>query len=151
MLVDFVKSLSVAPEEINAILESLGSSPIRQRVKLVDIVSRPQVTMFRLKEEFAPLREFVLAHDLREEIIEAAEVMIKYAGYIERERLIADKLSRLENLVIADKFNYMEISSLSYEARQKLTKINPKTIGQASRITGVSPADINVLLILLGR
>ena len=151
MLVDFVKSLSVAPEEINAILESLDSSPIRQRVKLVDIVSRPQVTMFRLKEEFAPLREFVLAHDLREEIIEAAEVMIKYAGYIERERLIADKLSRLENLVIADKFNYMEISSLSYEARQKLTKINPKTIGQASRITGVSPADINVLLILLGR
>ena len=86
-----------------------------------------------------------------DEIIEAAEISIKYSGYIEREKLIADKLNRLENLVIANKFNYMEITSLSYEARQKLTKINPKTIGQASRITGVSPSDINVLLILLGR
>ena len=86
-----------------------------------------------------------------DEIIEAAEISIKYSGYIEREKLTADKLNRLENLVIANKFNYMEITSLSYEARQKLTKINPKTIGQASRITGVSPSDINVLLILLGR
>ena len=151
MLVDYVTNLSVAPDEINGILESLDSSPVRQRIKLIDVISRPQVSMFKLKDVFAPLREFVLAHDLREEIIEAAEVLIKYKGYIEREKLIADKLNRLENLTIAGKFNYMEISSLSYEARQKLTKINPKTIGQASRITGVSPADINVLLILLGR
>ena len=97
------------------------------------------------------MKEFIFDNNLREEIIEAAEVLIKYSGYIEREKLIADKLNRLENLVIANKFNYMEIISLSYEARQKLTKINPKTIGQASRITGVSPSDINVLLILLGR
>ena len=151
MLVDYVSNLSVSPDEINGILENLNSSPVWQRVKLVDIISRPQVTMFKLKDDFAPLREFVSENLLREEIIEAAEVLIKYRGYIEREKLLADKLSRLENLVIAGKFDYMEISSLSYEARQKLTKINPRTIGQASRITGVSPADISVLLILLGR
>ena len=151
MLVDYVSNLSVSPDEINGILENLNSSPVRQRVKLIDIISRPQVTMFKLKDDFAPLREFVSENLLREEIIEAAEVLIKYRGYIEREKLLADKLSRLENLVIAGKFDYMKISSLSYEARQKLTKINPRTIGQASRITGVSPADISVLLILLGR
>ena len=151
MLVDYVSNLSVSPDEINGILENLNSSPVRQRVKLVDIISRPQVTMFKLKDDFAPLRDFVSENLLREEIIEAAEVLIKYRGYIEREKLLADKLSRLENLVIAGKFDYMKISSLSYEARQKLTKINPRTIGQASRITGVSPADISVLLILLGR
>ena len=151
MLVDYVSNLSVSPDEINGILENLNSSPVRQRVKLVDIISRPQVTMFKLKDDFAPLREFVSENLLREEIIEAAEVLIKYRGYIEREKLLADKLSRLENLVIVGKFDYMKISSLSYEARQKLTKINPRTIGQASRITGVSPADISVLLILLGR
>ena len=151
MLVDYVSNLSVSPDEINGILENLNSSPVRQRVKLVDIISRPQVTMFKLKDDFAPLREFVSENLLREEIIEAAEVLIKYRGYIEREKLLADKLSRLENLVIAGKFDYMKISSLSYEARQKLTKINPRTIGQASRITGVSPAEISVLLILLGR
>ena len=151
MLVDYVSNLSVSPDEINGILENLNSSPVRQRVKLVDIISRPQVTMFKLKDDFAPLREFVSENLLREEVIEAAEVLIKYRGYIEREKLLADKLSRLENLVIAGKFDYMKISSLSYEARQKLTKINPRTIGQASRITGVSPADISVLLILLGR
>ena len=97
------------------------------------------------------LKEFIFDNSIREEIIEAAEVLIKYSGYIEREKLIADKLNRLENLVIENKFDYMEINSLSYEARQKLTKIKPKTIGQASRITGVSPSDINVLLILMGR
>ena len=95
------------------------------------------------------MKEFIFDNNLREEIIEAAEVLIKYSGYIEREKLIADKLNRLENLVIANKFNYMEITSLSYEARQKLTKINPKTIGQASRISGINPADISVLLIYL--
>ena len=129
----------------------MTSSPIRQKIKLIDIISRPQVTIPKIIDAISSLKEFVFDHNLREEIIEAAEVLIKYSGYIEREKLIADKLNRLENLVIANKFNYMEITSLSYEARQKLTKINPKTIGQASRITGVSPSDINVLLILLGR
>ena len=129
----------------------MGSSPIRQKIKLIDIISRPQVTIPKIVGSIPSLKEFIFDNNLREEIIEAAEVLIKYSGYIEREKLIADKLNRLENLVIANKFNYMEITSLSYEARQKLTKINPKTIGQASRITGVSPSDINVLLILLGR
>ena len=88
---------------------------------------------------------------MRDEVVEAAEIELKYSGYIERERLLADKLARLENLVIADKFNYAELTNLSIEARQKLQKIQPRTIGQASRISGVSPADINVLLVLLGR
>ena len=150
-LIDFVTNFSISPEEINPTLENLKSSPIRQKIKLIDIISRPQVTIPKIIDAIPSLKEFVFDHNLREEIIEAAEVLIKYSGYIEREKLIADKLNRLENLVIANKFNYMEITSLSYEARQKLTKINPKTIGQASRITGVSPSDINVLLILLGR
>ena len=150
-LMDFVTNLSISPEEINPTLESLQSSPIRQKIKLIDIISRPQVTIPKIVDSIPSLKEFIFDNNLREEIIEAAEVLIKYSGYIEREKLIADKLNRLENLVIANKFNYMEITSLSYEARQKLTKINPKTIGQASRITGVSPSDINVLLILLGR
>lgn len=151
MLMDFVQNLSIAPDEINGILETLDSSPLRQRVKFVDIITRPQVSMFKLREMFAPLQLFLEENGMGDEVIEAAEVLIKYIGYIDREKLIADKLNRLENLVIADKFDYMQINSLSYEARQKLTKINPRTIGQASRITGVSPADINVLLILLGR
>lgn len=151
MLVDFVQTLSVLPDELNPVLEELNSSPLRQRVKFVDIIMRPQVSMFTLKDVFAPLHDFIEGNAISDEVIEAAEVLIKYAGYIDREKLIADKLSRLENLVISGKFNYMEISSLSYEARQKLTKVNPRTIGQASRITGVSPADINVLLILMGR
>ena len=150
-LIDFVTNFSISPEEINPLLEKLESSPIRQKLKLIDIISRPQVTIPKIVDAIPSLKEFVFDNNLREEIIEAAEVLIKYSGYIEREKLIADKLNRLENLVIANKFNYMEINSLSYEARQKLTKINPKTIGQASRITGVSPSDINVLLILLGR
>ena len=150
-LIDFVTNFSISPEEINPTLEVLGSSPIRQKIKLIDIISRPQVTIPKIVNSIPSLKEFIFDNNLREEIIEAAEVLIKYSGYIERERLIADKLNRLENLIIENKFNYMEITSLSYEARQKLTKINPKTIGQASRITGVSPSDINVLLILLGR
>lgn len=150
-LIDFIKNFSISPEEINSTLESLESSPIRQKLKLVDIISRPQVTIAKIVDFVAPLKEFIFDNDIREEIIEAAEVLMKYSGYIEREKLIADKLNRLENLVIVNKFNYMEISSLSIEARQKLTKINPKTIGQASRIIGVSPSDINVLLILMGR
>ena len=151
LLIDFIKNFSVKPDEINSFLLSLNTAPIRQGMKLVDILSRPQVGLLALIDVLPSLNNFIGEFVLRDEIIEAAEISIKYSGYIEREKLIADKLNRLENLVIANKFNYMEITSLSYEARQKLTKINPKTIGQASRITGVSPSDINVLLILLGR
>ncbi|MCB6974562.1 tRNA uridine-5-carboxymethylaminomethyl(34) synthesis enzyme MnmG [Butyricimonas sp. DFI.6.44] len=150
-LIGFISNFSISPDEINSVLELFGSSPIRQKLKLIDIISRPQITIPQIVDYIPSLKEFIFDNSIREEIIEAAEVLIKYSGYIEREKLIADKLNRLENLVIENKFDYMEINSLSYEARQKLTKIKPKTIGQASRITGVSPSDINVLLILMGR
>jgi tRNA uridine 5-carboxymethylaminomethyl modification enzyme len=147
----FLQDTSVTPDEINHYLESIDTNPIRQKVKIVDIIARPQITLGKLLEVLPSLKEFISVNDIREEIVESAETLIKYSGYIERERLIADKLGRLENLAIAGKFNYDSISSLSIEAREKLSKIQPLTIGQASRITGVSPSDINVLLILMGR
>lgn len=151
LLIDYIKNYSVKPESINSFLESMNSAPLRQGMKLVDILTRPQIGLVQLLMVLGPLNDFVTEHALRAEIIEAAEISIKYSGYIERERMLADKLSRLENLVIAGKFNYEELNNLSIEARQKLSKIQPRTIGQASRISGVSPADINVLLILMGR
>ncbi len=150
-LIDFIQQCSVKPDQINALLESVQSAPLKQGVKLIDIVTRPQINLNFLAEHLFVLKEFIACYQIRDEIVEAAEISIKYSGYIERERMLADKLSRLENLVIAGKFNYEELTNLSIEARQKLSKIQPRTIGQASRISGVSPADINVLLILLGR
>lgn len=150
-LIDFIKNYSVKPDVINSTLEHLNSAPLKQGMKLVDILTRPQIGINDLLTALIPLRSFIKERCLRQEIVEAAEISIKYSGYIERERLLADKLSRLEDLVIADKFNYEELTNLSIEARQKLSKIQPRTIGQASRISGVSPADINVLLILMGR
>lgn len=151
ILIDFIKNCSVKTEDVNPFLTSIASTPIRQGMKLVDILTRPGVALSALKNILPSLHDFISEHQIRDEIIEAAEISIKYSGYIERERMLADKLSRLENLVIAGKFNYEELSNLSIEARQKLSKIQPRTIGQASRISGVSPADINVLLILMGR
>lgn len=151
ILVDYIRNYSVKPDEINSTLTSLNSAPLRQGMKLVDIITRPQIGIPQLLNALPPLKEFVEKNDMRDEIIEASEILIKYSGYIERERMLADKLSRLENLVITGKFNYEELTNLSIEARQKLSKIQPRTIGQASRISGVSPADINVLLILMGR
>lgn len=151
ILIDFIRNSSVKPDVINDYLVSIGSASLRQSVKLTDVLGRPQVSLFDLLNHFSPLKEFVSEHSIRDEILEAAEILIKYSGYIEREKMIADKLARLENLVIAGKFNYDELTNLSIEARQKLSKIQPRTIGQASRISGVSPADINVLLILMGR
>ena len=150
-LIDYIQNYSVKPEEVNALLESLNSTPLKQGVKLGDVLSRPQVGLSQLLEILPALKDFIATHTIREEIVEAAEIAMKYSGYIEREKMLADKLSRLENLVIAGKFNYEELTNLSIEARQKLSKIQPRTIGQASRISGVSPADINVLLILMGR
>ncbi len=150
-LIDYIQNYSVKPEEVNALLESLNSTPLKQGVKLGDVLSRPQVGLRQLLEILPALKDFIATHMIREEIVEAAEIAMKYSGYIEREKMLADKLSRLENLVIAGKFNYEELTNLSIEARQKLSKIQPRTIGQASRISGVSPADINVLLILMGR
>jgi len=151
-LVTFCKEYSCKPKYLNPILEKLGTAVLKQGVKLYDIILRPHVAISDLLEDILPLREFVESiPNRREEIIEAAEVLIKYSGYIEREKLIAQKLTRLENIDIKGRFQYTSLHSLSTEARQKLENIQPRTIGQASRISGVSPSDINVLLVLMGR
>lgn len=151
LLVGFIRDSSVRPENINDFLISVGSAPLKQSIKLIDVIVRPQVSLAEIISHFSPLKTFIEENKIRDEIVESAEILIKYAGYIDRERMIADKLSRLENLIISGKFDYEKLTNLSIEARQKLSKIQPRTIGQASRISGVSPADINVLLILLGR
>ncbi len=133
-----------------------GTTPLRQGCKLIEILNRPQVTIENISK-YVPAfqRELDKATEAnqkrKEEILEAAEILIKYQGYIDRERMIAEKLARLESIKIKGKFDYASIQSLSTEARQKLTKIDPVTIAQASRIPGVSPSDINVLLVLSGR
>ena len=153
-LIDFCREFSVKTALINPYLESIGEQPLKQGVKLYDLVLRPALTIRILAEGIAPLAEFIgkeIEEARRDEIIEAAEILIKYQGYIQRESQIADKLRRLENLVIRGKIDYSKLTTLSTEARQKLEKINPETIAQASRIPGISPADINILLLLLGR
>ena len=148
-IMDFAKNYSVKPDAINSILEQMGTTPLRHGCKLMDLIIRPQITLENISEHITDFKTLLdTISDRKEEIIEAAEIQIKYSGYIERERLIAEKVSRLDNIKIKGKFNYNSLQSLSTEARQKLTKINPVTIGQASRIPGVSPSDINVLLVL---
>ena len=130
----------------------MGSTPLVYGCKLEDLITRPELNIDKLEEVIPELKEQLdRLPNRREEIKEAAEVHIKYKGYIERERIVADKMNRLENIRIKDHFNYNELQQLSTEARQKLTAINPETLAQASRIPGVSPSDINVLLVLLGR
>jgi tRNA uridine 5-carboxymethylaminomethyl modification enzyme len=151
-LFNFIKQLSVKPETINDYLSSVKSSPLKQSVKLIDVISRPQVNLKDIIENVPKLKEKVLTiNDRTDEIIESVEIQIKYSGYIDRERLMADKFKRLNDIIIENKFDYESIHTISTEGRQKLAKINPKTIGQASRIPGVSPSDINVLLVLMGR
>lgn len=149
---EFCKNTSVKPKEINSALEALGTAPLREGTKLVDLISRPQISIDDLSEIIPELKEIINTPiNRKKEITEAAEVKMKYRGYIEREKIIADKMHRLEDIKIKDRFNYSEMQQLSTEARQKLEKINPDTLAQASRISGVSPSDINVMLILLGR
>ncbi|MFA6862635.1 MAG: tRNA uridine-5-carboxymethylaminomethyl(34) synthesis enzyme MnmG [Dysgonamonadaceae bacterium] len=151
-IIDFSKNYSLKPERINSFLEKLGTSPLRQGVKLIDLLSRPQIDIEILQEAVPALKEQIdKIPNRKEEIIESANIKIKYEGYIKRERIIADKITRLEDITIKDKFNYNGIQSLSTEAREKLTSINPQTIAQASRIPGVSPNDVSVLLVLMGR
>ncbi len=151
-LIHFFSTQSCKPETVNHILKELGSTELRQSIKLSTVIGRPQIKVNDLIEAFPKLKELVESYgEKSQEIIDAAEILIKYSGYIDREKLIADKLKRLENIEIRNKINYAELKSLSTEARQKLIKINPKTIGQASRISGVSPSDISVLLVFLGR
>lgn len=151
-LINYFNTQSCKPENVNHILSESGSSELKQSVKLSTIIGRPQIKVNDLIPGFPKLEKLINEFGERsQEIIDAAEILVKYSGYIDREKLIADKLKRLENIEIRDKINYAELKSLSTEARQKLIKINPKTIGQASRISGVSPSDISVLLVFLGR
>lgn len=152
-IVEFVSGFSIKPHFINHVLEAKGSSPLKQGVKLVDVILRPQVSIFDLFDDIKPFSSFLknIPHSRFSEILESAEIEIKYSGYIDREKQVAEKYKRLENIVIKGKFDYEKIHTISTEARQKLTDIQPDTIGQASRISGVSPSDINVLLVMLGR
>ena len=151
-IVEFCKNFPIKAKEINPALEKLGTTPLQFGVKLEDLIARPQLNFQNLMPIIPQLREFIdNLPNRKEEIAEAAEIRIKYKGYIEREKLVAEKMHRLENIKIKGHFDYNSIQSLSTECRQKLTAIDPETLAQASRIPGVSPSDINVLLVLMGR
>ena len=148
----FCQNFAIKPKLINSALEALGTTPLQYGCKLIDLVNRPQLNLKNLSEMIPQLQEVLdRPTNRKEEIAEAAEIRMKYKGYIERERIVAEKMHRLENIKIKGHFNYEEIQSLSTEARQKLTRIQPETLAQASRIPGVSPSDINVMLVLMGR
>ena len=149
-LVSFFKSQSVKPEEANPVLESKQSSPIRQSDKVFKIFSRPNININDVRK-FEAVNQFIESNDLSQEVIEQAEIQVKYSGYIAKEKNNADKLTRLEYVMIPDAFDYSQIKSMSSEAREKLNTIRPKTVAQASRISGVSPNDISVLLVFMGR
>ena len=152
-IIDFAKGFSVKPALINAALEQLGTTPLREGCKLADLIERPQLTLQNLADHIKALKAELDKTEpaRRDEIIEAAEILMKYSGYISRERLIADKMKRLEDIRIKGRFDYSSLQSLSTECRQKLIKHDPETLAEASRIPGVSPSDINVLLVLLNR
>ena len=157
-IINYVKAYSVKTELVNSYFTKHNISPLKQTTKLFDLILRPQLNcdiLQALLPDFSVFINNLLAEEKlvnrKEEIFEAAEILIKYSGYIDREKMIADKLSRLEYINIPASIDYNTLQSLSTEARQKLSSIRPKTIGQASRIPGVSPNDINVLLVLLGR
>jgi tRNA uridine 5-carboxymethylaminomethyl modification enzyme len=152
-LIGWLKKRSLDPEEINSLLSEAGTNQIAQKTKAANIALRPQVSLSAIIKLFEDeIRKGVFkGEDLPDEVIEAAEIRIKYSGYIEREKLVADKIKRLEGLKIPDDMEYDSLTSISTEARQKLGKIKPGTIGQASRISGVSPSDISILLLYLGR
>lgn len=151
-IVDFCNNTLVKPKEINSTLETLGTNPLHQSCKIADLIARPQLSLERLSEQLPELKEVMNSPENRQqEISEAAEIRIKYKGYIEREVIVADKMHRLEDIKIKGHFNYSELKEISTEGRQKLERIDPETLGQASRIPGVSPSDINVMLVLMGR
>ena len=151
-LIRFAENYSIKPAYINAGLEALGTTPLKQGVRLIDLVLRPQLDLAQLSQLVPALkREISSIKNRQDEIVEAAEIKMKYQGYIDREKMIAEKIARLEHIRIRGKFKYGEIQALSTEARQKLERIDPETIAQASRIPGISPSDINILLLLCGR
>lgn len=152
-IIELASTLTVRPAEVEELLAEAGSSPLRQGVKLRDLIQRPQLTISSLAEYIAPLRKLIdaLPDDRREEIVEAAEILIKYDGYIAREQMLADKLRRLEEVKLRQDIDYSQLKALSTEARQKLARQRPATVGEASRIPGVSPSDVNILLIMMNR
>ena len=152
-LITYCRETTVKPQDVNHVIEANGSQPLTQGQRLHDLLLRPQLNVAALTEALPGLQEQIndLEAERRDEIVEAAEIAIKYRGYIERETLIAERVARLDNVTLKGKFDYTQIHQLSTEARQKLQAIDPDTVGQASRIPGVSPSDINILLVLLGR
>lgn len=152
-LIEFCRNFSVKASLINPSLEAAGFEPLKQGQKLYDLLLRPQLDLMTLAGFISPLKEELesVPVDLRDEVVETAEILVKYQGYIDRERMIADKLNRLEQVRISDRFDYSAIKAISTEARQKLEKHRPETIGEASRIPGISPSDINILLLMMNR
>lgn len=151
-IIDFCERTPIKAEKINSQLEALGTTPLRAGCKLIDLVVRPKLNLKNLSDIIPELKENIESFENRnEEIAEAAEIRMKYKGYIDRENIVADKMRRLENIKIKGRFNYAKLQEISIEGRQKLQRIDPETLAQASRIPGVSPSDINVLLVLLGR
>ena len=151
-IIEFCANYPIKKDEINPKLEALGTTPLRAGCKLIDLIARPHLNLTNLSELIPDLKAALeTPANRKEEITEAAEIKMKYKGYIERERLIADKMHRLEDIKIKGRFNYSELHEISTEGRQKLERIDPETLAQASRIPGVSPSDINVMLVLLGR
>ena len=152
-LTSFVENYSIKPAQIDNTLVNLNTAPLSHGCKLIEIIKRPQVGLLEIAESLPDLKQEIdsIPEDRKDEIIEAAEILMKYNGYIKREQQIAEKINRLEHIIIRGKFDYEKIQSLSTEAKQKLKRINPETIAQASRIPGISPSDINILLVLIGR
>ena len=151
-IIRFCETTHIRKDDVNGALENLGTTPLREGCKLADLVSRPQLNFQTIGEIVPSLKEAIAKLPNRnEEIAEAAEIKMKYKGYIDREKMVAEKMHRLEDIKIKGHFNYAELTQLSTEARQKLAAINPDTLAQASRIPGVSPSDINVMLVLMGR
>jgi tRNA uridine 5-carboxymethylaminomethyl modification enzyme len=150
-LISFAHEQSIKISEIEGYLKTHNFEPLKQGSKLYSLIARNEFSLLDMAREVPRLKRFVEEQGITTEVLEQAEIQIKYKGYIEREKLLAEKLHRLENIIIPDGFDFMAMNALTIEARQKLTKIRPQTIGQASRIPGVSPADINVLLIKFGR
>jgi tRNA uridine 5-carboxymethylaminomethyl modification enzyme len=151
VFVDFLRKLSLEPVDVNPYLESTGTPEIPHKGKIAHLIARPQVALEEMIQAVAPINEFFNVHDFSDEVVASVEIQLKYEGYIQKERDNADKLSRLEDIRLNDDFNYKALPSLSAEAKEKLSRIKPLTIGQASRISGVSPADISVLMVYLGR
>ena len=149
-LLSFFKSTSIQPEIANPILEANESTPMRQPMKMAKVLARPQLSLQDIIHT-EPLSSFIKENNFPTEVLEQAEIQVKYAGYIEKEQAQAEKLDRLEAVAIPENFDYSKLKSLSTEARQKLTEIQPTTLSQASRISGVSPSDISVLLVHMGR